>query len=331
LILIFTLEFLDNPKIITFFRLMILVAPILLLIVIANILFFNSGVKLNPIFNGIVKNLIDLPKNWFLYLNIIDFISFIFIIITFFVLLRPIIYKIYVDLKGRKVKLLTVFRKNKYLIASIMMFFAYLCFPVSLGGETWYLNSRFIPYFILLGLLSVNSRISKIQKNLIIIIILVLSIISVLNVAAYFYQQNGVLKTYLSGIDSISTNSSVLPLYYGKWGRINPLNHAWAYYHIEKGGIGPYFFAKAKHFPVEYKIDPNSTYLPSPDEYNPSNLSQDILESYNYIIIWDQLNYEYQNLSNLNFDLEFTNGKLRIYKKAQIDKFNNHHKNSVII
>lgn len=228
-------------------------------------------------------------------------VSVIFLPLILFSIL--LIYSGYKILKNQN---LFINRHFLYLFLSFSLFFVLI--PITFFGM-WPANARLSPFIIIAGLCSCIP-LKRSQNKKLIIVIIPFIIISVLVTTFYYKKLDGKLSEFVSGICGIPVNKKVLPIivdYKGSSNHTTPFLNAWAYYHILKGGIGPYFFAypylRKDITPIRYK---NRKNLPNFGLFNAedkdfSNMER-IIINYDCLLIWgstkkleDYLKIEVQN------------------------------------
>jgi hypothetical protein len=193
--------------------------------------------------------------------------------------------------------------------------------PIEFFG-LWPANARLSPFIIIAGLCACISIDFLRSKKVIFLGIVPLIIISILNTAFQYQKSDKELHKFISCIYKIPENKKVLPIivdYTGSADHTTPFLNAWAYYHIRKGGIGPYFFAhpylRKDITPIRYKSEKR---LPNPglfeaDKKESWNCDERVVFEYDYLIVYGSSN----SLKDY-MDLEIRDGKLRpIYQDGK--------------
>lgn len=305
-ITIFSLDFIKNRNWKYLLFLVLKVLPVIVLMVFVN-LSYSFSPDFKPVYNSIVGSILN-TAGWFYYNNIIDRLVFLIVIVLESLIIinlfrsKPTVYDL------------------RFFIAGIVVFIFYLVFPKAVPAyDVWYINSRLIPFFLLLPVLSYSGKLDHFKINLSMIVMILISLTIWVNCFLFFKEQNKIINDYISGISLVERNSKILPLTAKIKSRINPLGHAWAYYHIEKGGVGPYSFASISYYPLEYLHKPESSYLPNPGENSIELINNNIISHYDYIFLSGK-NVRAENvMARSNFRKVYTNKVLTIWETKDIN------------
>lgn len=200
---------------------------------------------------------------------------------------------------------------------------AYFILPVQMAA-VWPFNLRLLIFALFLAVGTIPFAVSKLFAN---IYIATMVVFAVLNIGYVFYnykQMSDKITVYTSGIDYVEANSTILPLTLNQdegWISHAPMSTVWAYYHIAKGGVGPYLFNLPHGQIVNYSFSKNevlpapSLYPPLPQDYDPKTQSK----PYDYVLLWGN-DKDLTNRVEENFHLIFENGKLGVYQKIASNK-----------
>jgi len=93
-----------------------------------------------------------------------------------------------------------------------------------------------------------------------------------------------------------------------------PFWHAWAYYHIAKGGAGPYLFSDQQQNVFYINQLPRP---PAPTFFKPEDFDiKDYLRTYEYVLIWGHNLLVEEKVEN-HYSLIHSEGKLKLYEKSE--------------
>jgi hypothetical protein len=301
LITLVCLDLINNRGLKFIFILGTKILPVLTLIVIVNLSYFFSS-DFKPLYGSIIDSIVNISR-WFYFDNIANKLIFLIVIILEAILLIKIVIN--------KPSL----NKLRFIIVGVVIFTVYLFLPKAIPNfDIWYVNSRLIPFFLLLPFLSVNLKINRFKENLFILLIVLASMFIFINTFIFFKGQNKLINHYISGIPVVHGNPKILPLTAKTDDRINPLGHAWAYYHIEKGGVGPYSFAGITYYPIEYLHKPDSSYLPSPGENSVELIDNNIISYYDYVFLAGKNDKVENIMAKGDFKKVYANNVLTIWR-----------------
>jgi hypothetical protein len=184
-------------------------------------------------------------------------------------------------------------------------------------GSVWPFNLRVNLFLLILPLTLVSVELARRWKAIIVAAVTLTSLIIAGDVLIHYRIANSEIEDYLSGIPYVEQNSTILPLTFAaqyNFTGLAPMGHIWAYYHLAKAGIGPYFY---RDHLIDYRVDPKVQF-PAPDPYpgvNPNDFDPDIHgQLYDYVIVYGRDDGLEQKLSG-NFDMVYTRSLLSVYRK----------------
>jgi hypothetical protein len=173
---------------------------------------------------------------------------------------------------------------------------------------------RIVPFvvFMLLALAHIP-RGPKIQS--VIVGLLVASTIAV-QIHMYLVYQRGSteIQEVLAGIQAFPAGATLLPVIPDRSNRVGhtrPLLHVWGYYHLEKGGSGPYLFSVGNIHPVQYRNKP-----PAPTEGADVNLGTltGFLPFYDTLLVVNA-NSSWKGVLQEDFYLIFANETTQLFQR----------------
>ena len=199
----------------------------------------------------------------------------------------------------------------------------YFVLPVQISA-VWPFNLRVNVFAVVLALATIPVDMIVVRKKALRFVTACLAVV----VWAYVYNgyqgMSRKIETYVSGVGHIRPNSTILPLttdVSGGWATGIPLSTTWAYYHIAKGGAGPYLFDLPHGQIVNYRR-PKREVFPAPslyphrvEDYDPDRHAR----PYDYVILWGRHERIEQSLAR-DFHPIFENGPLRLYEKTRPPK-----------
>lgn len=223
--------------------------------------------------------------------------------------------------------------RNEFLILALILLLLFIASPPDL--KTWaHFKIRFVPF---IALFFVSWLEPPKKKRLFLAITVIAAVLLAMLTFFNYYNINKEFADYSSGINVIERNKLILPItakdLYGY--TMRPYEHFWAYYHIEKGGAGPYIFAGHSTHLISYRENmpvpqaiintqsfywqPSSRITPSaPGEPYPQfNFSREILSYYDYILLWGKSNEVESAVINSGFSLLYEKGDLKIYENSE--------------
>jgi hypothetical protein len=215
--------------------------------------------------------------------------------------------------RGRKLSPETTF-----LIISFSLLILYLALPVYFGGIWWGVNIRLVPFIFLLGLPAIEIAISsKFLKTVISVFIICLLILLPFYTWEQYDRLQKDFRDLISGISRFGSNQTLLPLMVEPAGfsyNTYPFWHAWAYYHIAKGGVGPYLFSDQQQNVFYVSSLPHP---PSPTFFKPEDFDiKNYVQIYEYVLIWGHNRVVEKKVESL-YSLIHHQGKLRLYEKSE--------------
>ena len=304
LITIFILDFVKHRTIKSIFVLGFKILPVLAFLLYASLLYSRSN-SFEPFYSSISEKL-HLFSKYFNYNEILNkhlSLYYFIIFLTIIVLLKTVVKK-------------PSLQDLKFFIVGLVMFIFFLLLPESINNTAAWVSIRVLPYFLLLGVLSLKGKINHLFPKLYLFSVFVLSIVIIINCFNFFRKENKVLDTYLSGIEFVNNNSKILPLNPKTKGwTYHMLLEAWAYYLIKKGGVSPYSFAHISHYPIEYIHKLDKTYLPNPGEDSLDNINRTMILYYDYVFLTAEDEQVENIMNSCPFDKVYKNNILTIWKK----------------
>ena len=208
--------------------------------------------------------------------------------------------------------------ETTFLILFFSLLILYFALPMNFGGLWWGVNIRLVPFIFLLGLPAINLTISsKFLKTLMPAFIISLLVLLPFYTWREYHRFQNDFRDLISGISHFRTNQTLLPLMIEPAGfsyNTFPFWHAWAYYHISKGGGGPYLFSDQQQN-VFYKNQ--LPHPPSPTFFQPENFDiKDYFRTYEYVLIWGHNRLVEEKVESY-YSLVYHQGKLRLYQKSE--------------
>jgi len=187
------------------------------------------------------------------------------------------------------------------------------------AAAVWPFNVRLNLFILFIGLASVSMHDIEKAKKLILPSAIVFSTALLIYTSFVYSRLSKKIETYTSGIEYVQPNRNILPLsieVYEDCATIAPLSTTWAYYHIAKGGAGPYLFHLPHGQIVNYRR-PVKEVFPAPslyplriDEFDMAKHS----DPYDYFLIWGDFRNREKELEG-EFELLYQNGDLRLFEK----------------
>ncbi|MBI2129656.1 hypothetical protein HYU07_05430 [Candidatus Woesearchaeota archaeon] len=205
--------------------------------------------------------------------------------------------------------------KNEFLILALILLLLFVISPPDL--KTWaHFKIRFVPFIVLFF---VSWLEPPKKKRLFLFITLIAAVLLLMLTFFNYYNINKDFSDYSSGISVIERNKLILPItikdLYGY--TMRPYEHFWAYYHIEKGGTGPYVFAGHSTHLIAYKekMPAPKSIIAAPNELSQQlNFSRKILSYYDYILLWGESSEVESAVINSGFSLLHEKGNLKVYE-----------------
>ena len=268
-------------------------------------------------------SLLGMVANFFRY----SFISFKRIEVLFYLvpLLLFGIFLIQTILKHRLVhdfKNLFRWKKLNTETTFLSLFFSllilYFALPMNFGGLWWGVNIRLVPFIFLLGLLVIKIDISsKLLKTLLSAFIICLLVLLPFYTCRQYDRFQEDFRDLLSGISYFRSNQTLLPLMIEPAGfsyNTFPFWHAWAYYHVAKGGAGPYLFSDQQQNVFYRNRLPRP---PAPTFFKPEDFDiRDYFPTYEHVLIWGH-NLVVEKKVESHYSLIYHQGKLKLYEKNE--------------
>jgi hypothetical protein len=209
--------------------------------------------------------------------------------------------------------------EGKFFMLCTLFFVLYLILPWH-GFGGWGLNQRLTLITVFVGIATFSLPKRPIFVNGFLILVVISSLSFYIYNLTWYRKINREYMDFASGINYIEKNKTILPIILDKKGdsvRTEPFRGFWAYYHLERGGIGPYFFAMPSNHPVAYKEQVNN-YFKGPELLPPevANLDEKLqLEPYDYVLVW-RGNEDIISKIKTSFKLIYKKGDLQIYRKG---------------
>jgi hypothetical protein len=207
-------------------------------------------------------------------------------------------------------------RRLAWLFGGLIIFFFILPYQ---AAAVWPFNVRLNLFILFIGLASVSTPSIKKVKKLILPSAIIFSLAQLIYTSFVYHRLSRKIETYASGIEYIQPNRNILPLstdVYGGCATITPLSTTWAYYHMAKGGAGPYLFHLPHGQIVNYRR-PVKEAFPAPGLY-PLRIEEfDMAKHsapYDYFLIWGDLRHGEEELKD-EFELLYKNGDLKLFER----------------
>ena len=205
------------------------------------------------------------------------------------------------------------------------LFWLFLCLIVVFfilpyqAAAVWPFNVRLNLFILFIGLASISSSSIEKVKKLILPSAVVFSVAILIYTFSVYHRLSNRIGTYTSGIEYVQPNRNILPLsidVYGGCATITPFSTTWAYYHIAKGGAGPYLFHLPHGQIVNYKRPVKETF-PAPSLYPLRTEEFNMVmhsDPYDYFLIWGDFRNREKELEG-EFELLYQNGDLKLFEK----------------
>jgi hypothetical protein len=195
----------------------------------------------------------------------------------------------------------------------IVLSLLYLVLPVKVPPYE-YTKLRIVP-FVVLMLLALARIPQWPQLRFGVLALLVTSTVAMqMHIYAVYRQGSAQIQKVLAGIDVFPTGSTLLPVIPGRTNRVGhtrPLLHVWGYYHLEKGGSGPYLHVIGNIHPVQYRKK-----LPAPREGGNLDPATDaeVLRLYDTVLLVNG-DPTSRSVIERDFDLIFANETTQLFRK----------------
>jgi hypothetical protein len=211
----------------------------------------------------------------------------------------------------RRRDLLGSVRENPFLVLAVGMGIAYLVGPDFSGSHA---RVRWLPIAVLTALPGLHLPRRGLARAAVAAVLVASGVgLHVLNAAAFLDASRSV-REYVSGVDAVEPGASILPI-----DREDPLVgarpnlHSWAYYHLARGGWGPYIHAWVTEHPIAYRAIP---WAPDQD-IGRAALDQSTVERiaacYDYVLLWDGRGDGTAELG-ARFELVHESGRLHLWR-----------------
>ena len=224
-------------------------------------------------------------------------------------------------LKERRILISLKTKRGRFFLLWLSFLALFFLLPLHTPPGGYYANIRLAIFIFFIGLAWIQFPEDQALHKLITVLPIILSIISI----SYTYHKYNSLqdefRDYLSGIKYIGWNSKLLPLIvqqYAETFNTKPFLHAWAYYHIAKGGVGPYFFARLSYHPILYRQD--NRRMPAPGEGFPDRFSAEKhSHPYDFILLWGGTPKIRREVER-RFKLIYSQGRMELYARRRQDE-----------
>ncbi|MBI5267428.1 MAG: hypothetical protein HY851_09380 [candidate division Zixibacteria bacterium] len=189
--------------------------------------------------------------------------------------------------------------------------------PLQISG-VWPFNARLNLFIIMVALASLSATTVDQFKKPLLVVAIVCSLACLGNVWWHYRRMAAQIETYVSGVTHIEPNKNILPLTVdvsGGW-KHSPMSTVWAYYHMKKGGAGPYLFDLPHGQVVNYR-HPKREQFPAPTLYPPRPAdykADEHARPYDYVLLWGADSSIQEELAR-NFQPIFNNLRLTVYRK----------------
>ncbi|RMF55748.1 MAG: hypothetical protein D6748_14845 [Calditrichaeota bacterium] len=220
-----------------------------------------------------------------------------------------------------KVKIKQFAREHPFHLLWVLLCVFYFLSPREILGWGKF-NIRVLPFMLFFSLVAAPALKSVRLQKLFLLTVFVASIIASVVLHQEIRKINTELNEYLSGIPYIENGKRLLPIHLEdyKVGKIRPLNWAYNFYTLEKGGTTwrCAIFGFPGRVPVHYNqpIRMNEKgRIGALHPKKPEDIDEEyILDQYDYMLIWGNNEKVIAALEKLASEQLFINGKLRIYK-----------------
>ena len=133
------------------------------------------------------------------------------------------------------------------------------------------------------------------------------------NAAAYVRRSADVAE-YLRGMGAMQPGASLLPIDLERQPAGSRVNlHAWAYYHIERGGWGPYAHAWRSQHPVAYRVRPWGPTEFAEGDWFPPETARRAAACYDYVLVWGGDDAQLTKLGE-DFVPVYAGGRLHVWE-----------------
>lgn len=193
----------------------------------------------------------------------------------------------------------------------------YMVTPFKLLG--WhYVNVRFVPYVIVFALASLMAS-GRVERRAVIMTISIAALgVYYINIV-HFAAAGRQLDEYLSALDRMRPNATLLPLAFdgSQIGRMSPLAHAYDYYHVYNGGANGKGIAKFNTVtPMVYRTYPVTRMFPRWESYRPSRPDR-IAQVYDHVLVWGGDLPTRIFLRRIGFELVHEEGSLQFFENRR--------------
>jgi len=221
--------------------------------------------------------------------------------------------------------------ESRFLILSFSLFILYFLFPEYFGRFWWGINIRMVPFIFLLGLVAIPMpSAGRLFPKYIAPLLVALMIYIPFHNWNWYRKFQPDFEDLTSGIDHLESNQTILPLMLDPArGSYNtyPFWHAWAYYHMAKGGAGPFLFADHQQITC-YKIEfprPSAPIFFTPQSFNIEHFHK----FYEYVLIWGGEPTVERQVEKY-YTLVHQMGALKLYKKTKLNSTELEEKSGVL-
>ncbi len=187
------------------------------------------------------------------------------------------------------------------------------------AGAVWPFNVRLNLFIFFIGLACISGPSAEKLRRLIIPSAIVFSLAILVYTSLVYQRLSNQIKTYTSGVEYVQSNRNILPLsidVYGGCATVTPFSTTWAYYHMEKGGAGPYLFHLPHGQIVNYR-KPVREMFPAPSLY-PLRVEEFSMiqhsDPYDYFLVWGDFRHREKEFKE-KFELLYQNGDLKLFEK----------------
>jgi hypothetical protein len=207
--------------------------------------------------------------------------------------------------------------EQRLLTLLVVLSSLYLVLPITVRPYE-YTKLRMVPFivFLLLALSHIPKH-PKLQH--VVLAFLVASTLAVqMHTYGVYEWGSAQIQKAIAGIDVFPRGATLLPVIPGRTNRVGhtrPLLHVWGYYHLEKGGTGPYLHTIGNIHPVHYRKK-----LPAPREgadLDPEK-AMEFLPFYDTALLVNADSVS-KNLVRRWFDLIFVNETTELYRRRIVN------------
>lgn len=197
----------------------------------------DSWIRYDPYYTSAIKNMVQtfIKFSMYAYTETTVLIFYIPLFFIFYLLIKKLANLCY-DNNGFLVIKETL-KRETMLILFIFLLLLFIIFPTEIAGWPKF-NTRLLPFIFVFILACIEPFSKKIMNRVLIGTVSIATILICILMASHIIKINKVLEEYNSGISVIEKNKTLLPIQLENYhiGKIDPLQWAFNYYNIFKGG-----------------------------------------------------------------------------------------------